>query len=49
MRDADRAKKIAVRFTVNGKAAAVETYPMARLLDVLRVRSETYRHERGMR
>ena len=37
MRDVDKAKKIAVRFTVNGKVAAVETYPMARLLDVLRV------------
>jgi aerobic carbon-monoxide dehydrogenase small subunit len=37
MRDADRAKKIDVRFTVNGKAVALEAYPMARLLDILRV------------
>jgi len=28
--------KIRVNFTVNGKAASVEAYPMARLLDVLR-------------
>lgn len=29
-------KKIRISFEVNGEAAAVETYPMARLLDVLR-------------
>jgi aerobic carbon-monoxide dehydrogenase small subunit len=29
-------KKISVRCTVNGKRVAVEAYPMARLLDVLR-------------
>lgn len=32
----DRAKKIRVRCTLNGAAATFETYPMARLLDVLR-------------
>ena len=32
----DRAKKIAVRCTLNGTAATLEAYPMARLLDVLR-------------
>jgi len=30
------AKKIGVEFTVNGKTESVETYPMARLLDILR-------------
>jgi carbon-monoxide dehydrogenase small subunit len=32
----DRAKKISVRCTLNGVAATLEAYPMARLLDVLR-------------
>ena len=32
----DRAKKIRVRCTLNGTAATLEAYPMARLLDVLR-------------
>ena len=32
----DRAKKIRVRCTLNGAAATLEAYPMARLLDVLR-------------
>src|SRR5580704_13545319 len=32
----DRAKKISVRCTLNGVAATLEVYPMARLLDVLR-------------
>jgi len=32
----DRAKKISVRCTLNGTAATLEAYPMARLLDVLR-------------
>jgi aerobic carbon-monoxide dehydrogenase small subunit len=32
----DRAKKIDVRCTLNGTAATLEAYPMARLLDVLR-------------
>jgi carbon-monoxide dehydrogenase small subunit len=30
------AKKVGVSLTVNGKASRVETYPMSRLLDVLR-------------
>ncbi len=29
-------EKIRVRFSVNGEKREVETYPMARLLDVLR-------------
>jgi carbon-monoxide dehydrogenase small subunit len=39
MRDAsaDAAKKISVQCTVNGKAVTVESYPMSRLLDVLRI------------
>ena len=32
----DRAEKIRVRCTLNGRAATLEAYPMARLLDVLR-------------
>src|SRR5277367_2561102 len=32
----DAAKKIRVRCTVNGASLALEAYPMARLLDVLR-------------
>ena len=32
----DRAKKVGVRCTLNGTAATLEAYPMARLLDVLR-------------
>jgi aerobic carbon-monoxide dehydrogenase small subunit len=32
----DAAKKILMRCTVNGKSLALEAYPMARLLDVLR-------------
>ncbi len=32
----DRAEKIRVRCTLNGAAATLEAYPMARLLDVLR-------------
>ena len=32
----DRAEKIRVRCTLNGTAATLEAYPMARLLDVLR-------------
>jgi len=32
----DRAKKIGVRCMLNGTAATLEAYPMARLLDVLR-------------
>ena len=32
----DRAEKILVRCTLNGTAATLEAYPMARLLDVLR-------------
>jgi len=32
----DRAEKIRVRCTLNGTAATLESYPMARLLDVLR-------------
>jgi carbon-monoxide dehydrogenase small subunit len=32
----DAAKKIRVQCTVNGKSLALEAYPMARLLDVLR-------------
>lgn len=32
----DRVKKISVRCTLNGSAATLEAYPMARLLDVLR-------------
>ena len=32
----DRANKIRVRCTLNGTAATLEAYPMARLLDVLR-------------
>jgi carbon-monoxide dehydrogenase small subunit len=32
----DRVKKIRVRCTLNGTAATLEAYPMARLLDVLR-------------
>ena len=32
----DRAEKIRVRCTLNGTAVTLETYPMARLLDVLR-------------
>lgn len=32
----DRVKKIRVRCTLNGSAATLESYPMARLLDVLR-------------
>jgi carbon-monoxide dehydrogenase small subunit len=32
----DRAKKVGVRCTLNGVAVALEAYPMARLLDVLR-------------
>jgi carbon-monoxide dehydrogenase small subunit len=32
----DRAEKIRVRCTLNGTAATLEAYPMARLLDILR-------------
>ena len=45
----DRAEKIRVRCTLNGTAATLEAYPMARLLDVLARRSGLDRRERGLR